>query len=140
MSGWRSKNCFKGSAEGWLREVAHEFGGQIPHGGRNRASDSVGTRWVIDVVLFFVVARCVQVTIVEIIVLILHHNTQPQHNTTKNKNTDTMISPACQLPAAPITKVSAIAVCHTINLDLQIRQCNFKCETNEFFILFTIIL
>jgi hypothetical protein len=59
MSGWLSKNCFKGSAEGGLREIAHEFGGWIPHGGGDRVSGGIGTGWVISIVLFYVVARCV---------------------------------------------------------------------------------
>ncbi len=99
MSGRQGKNHFKGSVEGGLREVSHEFGGKIPHGGGNRASGGVGTRWVISVVLFFVVACCVRVRVVEI-VLILHHNTQPQHTLCNTQNTNTMISSACRLPAA----------------------------------------
>ena len=35
------------------------------------------------------------------------------------KNTDTMISPARRLPAAPILQVSVIAVCCMIDLDLR---------------------
>jgi hypothetical protein len=59
MSGRRSKNRFKGSEEGGLREVAHEFGGRNPHDGGNRASGGIGTRWVVSIVMFFVVACCV---------------------------------------------------------------------------------
>ncbi len=40
-SGGQSKNHFKGSAEGGLREVTHEFGGQPLCGGRDRALDTV---------------------------------------------------------------------------------------------------
>ena len=48
------------------------------------------------------------------------HNTQPQHTPhNRKKNTDTMISPARRLPAAPILQVSAIAVCRAIDLDLR---------------------
>ena len=39
--------------EGGLREVAHEFGGRIPHGGGNRDSGGVGMGWVDIVVLLF---------------------------------------------------------------------------------------
>ena len=51
-----------------------------------------------------------------------------------------MISPARWLPAAPIFKVSAIAIRRAIDLDLQNEEMQLLCETNEFFILFTIIL
>ena len=51
-----------------------------------------------------------------------------------------MISPAHRLPAAPIFKVSAIAIRRAIDLDLQNEEMQLLCETNEFFILFTIIL
>ena len=40
-----------------MREVAHEFGGQIPHGGGNRDSSGVGIGWfVIFVLLLFAIA------------------------------------------------------------------------------------
>ena len=51
----RSKNCFKMSAEGGLSNLAHEFGGQSPHGGGNRASSSIGTKWVISIIMFFAI-------------------------------------------------------------------------------------
>ena len=53
MSGRRSKNCLEGNAEGGLREIAHEFGGWIPHGGDNRDSDGIGMGLVVSIVLFF---------------------------------------------------------------------------------------
>jgi hypothetical protein len=37
----QSKNDFKGSTEGGLREVTREFGGQPLRGGSNRALDTV---------------------------------------------------------------------------------------------------
>jgi hypothetical protein len=45
--------------------------------------------------------------------------------TTKNKNTNTMISPAHRLPAAPIFEVSAIPVHHAIDLNLQNKAMQF---------------
>jgi hypothetical protein len=62
--------------------VFHEFDGRIPHGGSNRASGSVGFRWVISIVLFFVVLAVL--------------NNTPQHTTTthaaQHKNTNTLHS------------------------------------------------
>jgi hypothetical protein len=48
-------------------------------------------------------------------------NTTPQQAT----NTDTMISPTCRLPGAPIFEVSAIAIHHAIDLDLQREAMHF---------------
>jgi hypothetical protein len=82
-----------------LKEVAHEFGGRIPRGGGDRASGSVGTRWVVSIFLFFVVARCVQVSR-EFVT-----DTTPQHTITtmrNTKNTNTMIYSTRWLPAALI--------------------------------------
>ena len=36
------QKSLQGECGGGLREVAHEFGGRIPHGGGNRDSGSVG--------------------------------------------------------------------------------------------------
>ncbi len=47
-----SNNCFKVSVEGGLRKVAHEFGGQSPCDGGNKASSSKGTGWAVSIVLF----------------------------------------------------------------------------------------
>ena len=67
-------------------------------------------------------------------------HTTPQHTAQLPKNTDTMISPARGFPAAPILKVSAIAVCRTIDLDLRNTAMQFfSRETNCFFILLPII-
>ncbi len=41
--------------EGELSKVAHEFGGQSPRGGGDRASGRVGIRWAFSVVLFFAI-------------------------------------------------------------------------------------
>jgi hypothetical protein len=72
---------------------------------------------------------------------ILHRNTQPQHTLCNTKNTSTMISPTRRLPAASIFYMNAIAICRTINLNLRNTAMQiFLRETNEFFILFTIIL
>ena len=47
-----------GECKGGLREVAHEFGGWIPHGGGNRDSNGVGIRCVIIFVLLFCGLLC----------------------------------------------------------------------------------
>ena len=97
----------QGECGGGGREVAHEFGGWIPHdggnrassgvgiphGGSDRASGSIGTRLVVSIVLFVVVACCVQfsrdstdttpqhttITYAAQHKKHQHHNTQPQH-------------------------------------------------------------
>ena len=40
------------------KEVAHEFGGRIPHGGGDRDSNGIGIGWVVIVVLLFCGLLC----------------------------------------------------------------------------------
>jgi hypothetical protein len=62
------------------------------------------------------------------------------HKKTQTKNINTMISPSCQLPAALILWVSAIAVCCAVDQSPQHSNVIIIDETNIFFILLTIIL
>jgi hypothetical protein len=67
-------------------------------------------------------------------------STHNQHNK-KYKNTDTMLPPMRQLPAASILKVSMIAVSRAIDLNLHNTAMQyFLCETKCSFNLLTIIL
>ena len=61
----------EGNAEGGLREIAHEFGGWIPHGGDNRDSDGIGMGLVVSIVLFFFVAHCLVREAIELLLVLL---------------------------------------------------------------------
>ncbi len=73
-----------------LREVTHEFGGRIPHGGGDRDSSSVGIRWaVIFVLLFLWLAVLVRVAIVLLLCTLVYIPSRTQGHTKPKYAPDT---------------------------------------------------